>query len=427
MGKSKHAAAGCPVARSENLLFTAVDDEAVIYDQQTKVAHALSPLAAAVYTYANGENTVAEIAELASYRLATQVSESDAQQAVEQLSALDLLEIGEAGSGLTRRDTLKVFGAVGAGAMLVSSVAAPFAMAAGVANNYLCGTYDGDIKSSSGTSLYPQVWSSVGQIDYSGGANSYTGDWQLAGPGTAGGPISGSSASDYDLGASCFISAPTGTCTYQSWQIPTADVSNSAQCETYGFYWNQNNNTWFANGPDTTGTNGVPGNTGGALCINNGTYYYNVPEGNCYAENYICVDSANVYDGIDGPGDNGQKAPTCKSGDTAVLLGPAKPTTYQWYSGTWSGGSGSEGIYQCLPCDGNVVGNSYQCCEVVCAPAGLGGVIAPTTWSPSTSQASGPGTYTESACQIWGGSFCSEYAAKWCTDNPCNIKGDCTS
>ncbi len=130
---SKHTVINRPVARSERLIVEQVGDEAVIFDLETRASHALKPLAAAVYTYADGKNTVVEIAELASHRLAQQVTEADAADAVVQLTALNLLEAPEVelgGNGLSRRDALKTFAAVGASAALVSTVTAGAAMAA---------------------------------------------------------------------------------------------------------------------------------------------------------------------------------------------------------------------------------------------------------------------------------------------------------
>ena len=132
MASKKHTVISRPVARSEQLLVESVGDEAVIFDLGTRSSHALKPLAAAVFNYADGSRTVAEIAELVSYRLATQVTEADVTEAVEQLAALGLLDAPELdvdGGGLSRRDALKTFAAVGAGAALISTVTAGTALA----------------------------------------------------------------------------------------------------------------------------------------------------------------------------------------------------------------------------------------------------------------------------------------------------------
>lgn len=394
------------MARSERLLVTTVGDEAVIYDQASKVAHALNPLAAAVFALASGQNTIEEIADLAGSQLARPVSVADVEQAVTELSDLDLLEPDQLDDGgLTRRDTLKVFGAVGAGAMLVSSITAPFAMATG--GTYVCGSGSTDVENAGGAPLYPQVWTS-------GGA--------LAPQGSAGGPVS---AGAYGLGEPCYVVPPdSGPVKYQwftgQWHtgmyngqsygsgacydqnngtvLLNSQVGNQTQCETTGFYVDSSG-TWVANAPSDTGVNGQPNNGGNVLCQSGDAFYYNVTEGYCAPNNYICVNGDNVFDGTVGP--TGQE-PTCPNGDTMVHL-----------AGT--GNEGIQGVYQCLPCNASQP-SRYRCCEVVCAPSGIGGLTAPQTWSPSAGETTGPGNYAESACTLWGGSFCADYPHAWCTE-----------
>jgi hypothetical protein len=132
MASKKHTVISRPAARTERLLVETVGDEAVIFDLETRSSHALKPLAAAVFNYADGSNTVAEVAELVSYRLATPVSEADVVEVVSQLAELELLDAPELdvdGSGVSRRDALKTFAAVGAGAALISTVTAGTALA----------------------------------------------------------------------------------------------------------------------------------------------------------------------------------------------------------------------------------------------------------------------------------------------------------
>jgi hypothetical protein len=131
MASKKQTLISRPLARTENVVVESVGDETVIYDTDAHVAHALKPLAAAVYTYADGKNTPSEIAELASYRLATTVTESDVVAAIEQLDASALLDgpVLDVHSGISRRTALKTFAAAGAGSMLVMSVATSAASA----------------------------------------------------------------------------------------------------------------------------------------------------------------------------------------------------------------------------------------------------------------------------------------------------------
>ena len=120
-----------PLARTEDLVVESVGDETVVYDTNVHVAHALKPLAAAVFMYANGENTLAEIAELAGYRLAMTITEVEVADAIEQLDAIALLDgpVLDVQTGVSRRAALKTFAAAGAGSMLVMSIATSAAQA----------------------------------------------------------------------------------------------------------------------------------------------------------------------------------------------------------------------------------------------------------------------------------------------------------
>jgi hypothetical protein len=132
-----------PVARSEGLLVESVGDEIVVYDLATKEAHCLKALAATLFEYADGRRTTSDIAELASHRLGTPVSESDVSDAVGQLEHAGLLEVpllvrdgNGNGNGVSRREAMRRIGFAGAAAVaatpLVTSIAAPTARAAAV-------------------------------------------------------------------------------------------------------------------------------------------------------------------------------------------------------------------------------------------------------------------------------------------------------
>jgi hypothetical protein len=131
MASKKQTLINHPLARTENVVVEAVGDETVVYDTTLHVAHALKPLAAAVFAYADGKNTASEIAELASYRLATIVTEADVNDAIEQLGAISLLDgpVLDVQTGVSRRTALKTFAAAGAGSMLVMSIATSAAQA----------------------------------------------------------------------------------------------------------------------------------------------------------------------------------------------------------------------------------------------------------------------------------------------------------
>lgn len=180
-----------PVARTERLVVENVGDEAVIYDLDTNVAHALKPLAAAVFMYADGKNSPAEIAELVSYRVDASVSEDDVNDALAQLDSLSLLAspvIQVIDGGLSRRDALKAFAAVGAGTALISSVAAPAALAGSSCVGLDCVTGKGGSINAGGGVSYPQPtsWNSNGSpnvtyggtCSYTSNGKSMTGQWQ---------------------------------------------------------------------------------------------------------------------------------------------------------------------------------------------------------------------------------------------------------
>lgn len=135
MRSRKQTVINHPVARQEGILVESVGDETVLYDVRTKEAHCLKALAAATYAYADGRNTTADIAELASYRLGHPVTEAEVADAISQLGDCGLLDttlvIRE---GISRRDAVKRIGAVAgavAAAPLITSIVAPTAAMAG--------------------------------------------------------------------------------------------------------------------------------------------------------------------------------------------------------------------------------------------------------------------------------------------------------
>ena len=90
----KQTAITRPVARAEGLLVESVGEETVVYDLDTKEAHCLKSLAAAVFMYADGTKTASDIAELAAYRMGTPVTEAEVKDAFAQLESCALLDLG---------------------------------------------------------------------------------------------------------------------------------------------------------------------------------------------------------------------------------------------------------------------------------------------------------------------------------------------
>jgi hypothetical protein len=136
MGSHSMYRSGMPLARSSRVLVEAVGDDTVIYDLDSKEAHCLNPFAAAVFSYADGRTTTAEIAELAGQRLGKPVTEAEVEDAVAQLDERTLLEdslLRVDGDGLSRRSFVRksaLAGAAAAAAPLIASVAAPTPAAA---------------------------------------------------------------------------------------------------------------------------------------------------------------------------------------------------------------------------------------------------------------------------------------------------------
>jgi len=246
MASKKQTVVTRPVARSEELLVQSVESETVVYDERVKTAHALRPLAAAVFMYADGNNTVEEIAELAAYRLDQTVTVAEVNEAVEQLDSCDLLEMpGDIlSAGISRRTALKTFAAAGAGTMLVSSIVAPFASATTLSNfgnPYFCSyansknvgpfisasgsTYASDpTVGSVGGSHAPSTWP-IPYVVASGSGSSAK--YKMAAAGTTGGPVTGTS---YNLGGNCFAYVNGSTKVYGTYQVVPCDGSLGYSC-----------------------------------------------------------------------------------------------------------------------------------------------------------------------------------------------------
>ena len=101
-----------PVARDEDLLVEHLGDETVVYDNRTKEAHCLSPLAAVVFGQCDGRTTVEGLAELATERLGEPVDEAGVIDALAQLQERDLLAIPPR-DGLSRRQMIGKSAAAG--------------------------------------------------------------------------------------------------------------------------------------------------------------------------------------------------------------------------------------------------------------------------------------------------------------------------
>jgi hypothetical protein len=121
-----------PKARTDGVLAEPVGAETVVYDRQTREAHCLRPLAATVFSNADGETAPGRLAELASAELEEPVDEEEVVEALAQLEERGLLEVGFRPSGMSRRTLIRrsaVAGGAAVAAPLISSVLAPAAVA----------------------------------------------------------------------------------------------------------------------------------------------------------------------------------------------------------------------------------------------------------------------------------------------------------
>lgn len=78
-----------PIARTQNLLIQKVDNELMVYDQERDVCHCLNPVAARVWNYCDGYNTVEDITKFLEQEL-----EVSADTDINDLVWLALEELG---------------------------------------------------------------------------------------------------------------------------------------------------------------------------------------------------------------------------------------------------------------------------------------------------------------------------------------------
>ena len=111
-----------------------VGDETVIFNTETKEAHCLNALAGFVFANADGQSTMADLAERATAKLARDVSVQELNDAVVQLRGRSLLdEPFVVLEGTSRREVMKRFAyasaAVTAASTMITSIVAPAAAA----------------------------------------------------------------------------------------------------------------------------------------------------------------------------------------------------------------------------------------------------------------------------------------------------------
>lgn len=120
------ASSSRPLARSEELIVEAVDEDLLVYDQRSDEAHSLSTPAARVWRRCDGRTDIDA--------LSTEL-DLDSETVVRALAELDECGLLDAGpvAGVTRREaTTRVakIGAAAAAAPLIYSIVSPFPAAA---------------------------------------------------------------------------------------------------------------------------------------------------------------------------------------------------------------------------------------------------------------------------------------------------------
>ena len=128
-----------PVARKENILITEVDNEMMIYDRARNACHCLNPIATKVYEYADGRNTIDDIAAFIKEELVLAedidirglvwlaLEELEKCNLIKEYRAEPLPDLPEISRRKVLGKTAKLAGAAGIGVLfpMVKSVIAP--------------------------------------------------------------------------------------------------------------------------------------------------------------------------------------------------------------------------------------------------------------------------------------------------------------
>ena len=148
------ADAAVPAARSEGLVVEQLPGETLVYDLERDEAHLLGPTASAVFALCDGQRTVAAIAAEVADRLEDAVTPETVHEALNQLTACDLLVAEPTpAAGVSRRELVRKVAHVGAGAAaapLIYSIVAPVPAAAQspgcTPNGAMCADTSGSVR-----------------------------------------------------------------------------------------------------------------------------------------------------------------------------------------------------------------------------------------------------------------------------------------
>ena len=121
-----------PLRRSDGLLVEEIGDEIVAYETDSREAHCLSPLAAAVFAGCDGRTDIEQLADGVASRLGEPVGVDDVRNALAQLEERGLL--ARPAGGMTRRGLVRktaiATAAMTAVPMITSITPSAFAQAA---------------------------------------------------------------------------------------------------------------------------------------------------------------------------------------------------------------------------------------------------------------------------------------------------------
>ena len=130
-----------PLARSRDLIIEEVEDELLIYDENTETAHSLAPEAAQVWRACDGQTPINALTDDIG------LDANTVNRALAELYSRGLLEDGHSGNGLTRRDLsigVAKVGAAVAAAPLIVSIKPAIAEATITPTPEVCAEYNAD-------------------------------------------------------------------------------------------------------------------------------------------------------------------------------------------------------------------------------------------------------------------------------------------
>ena len=116
-----------PVARKDNVIVQQVGADLVVYDELTDCAHSLNPVAAHVFSHADGTRDLAALAAAANKDLGVPDDLTIVEEALANLGSVELLASGTPAPerSIPRREALKRLGIAAVALPVVTSLVAP--------------------------------------------------------------------------------------------------------------------------------------------------------------------------------------------------------------------------------------------------------------------------------------------------------------